>query len=69
MAETMEGLEDEIKDFILSDGRDEMISGQFKISIKEGRNLVITEIPQINLRQLTLPLVLQPEESKKGGLS
>ncbi len=65
----METLGDEIKNSILSGGKDEMVSGEFKISIKEGGSVVITEIPQINLRQLNLLLILQAEESKKGGLS
>jgi hypothetical protein len=66
MAETMSTLEDEIRNSLLDEGKDEVVSGGFKISIKEDGQIAISELPPVNLEQLKLPLVLQPGESKKG---
>jgi len=65
MTETLHDLEDEIKASLLREEKEEMITGGFKISIKEEGQIEITELPPLNLEQLELP-IKQPEEFEKG---
>lgn len=58
-------LEDEIRQSLLSEGKEETTSGGFKISIQRDGQVEITELPPLNLEQLELPLK-QPEEFEKG---
>jgi len=55
MANNLEKLEAEIRSFLLDHGKREMVSGGFKISLKE-REIEITKLPSANLKQLKLPL-------------
>lgn len=66
MAETMESLEDEIRNSLLDQGKDEIGSGEFKISIKGGGQIEISELPPLNVEQLNLPLAIEPKEPQKG---
>jgi len=61
----MEKLEAEIRSSLLNQGKKEMVSGGFKISLKEGRHIEITQLPSSNLKQLKLP-INQEEKFKKG---
>jgi len=66
MAENLEKLEAEIRSFLLDHGKGEMVSGGFKISLKE-REIEIIELPSANLKQLKLPInIKQPEKLEKG---
>jgi len=56
MTETLNEIEDEIKNSLLKEKKEEMITGGFKISIKEGGQIEVTELPPLNLEQLNLPL-------------
>ncbi len=55
MSETLDQLEDEIRTFLLEEGKEEMITGGFKISMEDER-IKITRLPRLNLKQLRLPL-------------
>ena len=63
MAETLQELEDEIRTSLLEEEKEEMVTGEFKISIKGEDQIVITELPLINREQLELPLTSQGEEN------
>ncbi len=67
MAETMESLEDEIRNSLLREEKDKTIIGEFKISIKGNGQIEITELPILNLEQLKLPLAIVQQELQKGG--
>lgn len=56
MAETMENLEQEIKASLSEQKKKEIISGDFKISVRENGHIEISELPSLNLEQLKLPL-------------
>ncbi len=62
LAEAIEGLEQEIKTSLSNEGKDEMIGGGLKISIKRDGGIEIFELTQPNLEQLKLPLTIEPEE-------
>jgi hypothetical protein len=66
MTETLHEIEDEIKNSLLKEEKEEMITGEFKISIKEEGQIEVTELPPLNLEQLDLPL-RHPEEFGKGN--
>jgi hypothetical protein len=66
MTETLHEIEDEIKNSLLKEEKEEMITGGFKISIKEEGQIEVTELPPLNLKQLDLPL-RHPEEFGKGN--
>lgn len=65
---TLNEVEDDIRHSLLSKGKEEMISGGFKISIQRDGQVEITELPPLNLKQLELPLK-QSEGSKEGEYS
>jgi hypothetical protein len=65
MAKTMEDLEEEIRAFLLSEGKAEMTTGGLKISINEEGQIEVKELPSSNLKQLGLPF--KPEKSNEGG--
>jgi hypothetical protein len=67
MVETVSTLEDEIRALLTKEEKSEMISGDFKISIRGDGQIEVTELPRSNLEQLDLPLVIQPEGLKKGA--
>ncbi len=67
MARTLNELEDEIRFSLLTEGKEETVAGGFRISIKEDGQILITELPPMNLEQLELPLPSQSEQSHKGG--
>jgi len=60
-------LEDEIRALLTKEEKSEMITGDFKISIRGDGQIEVTEVPRLNLEQLDLPLVIQPEGPKKGA--
>ena len=66
MSEAINGLEEEIRTSLLSEGKEMMVSKGLKISIGEGGQIEIKELPLLNLKQLELPLNTQSEKSKKG---
>lgn len=55
MSETVESLEDQIRIFLLKEGKEEIISGGLRISIKEQGQLEVQEVPLLNLDQMELP--------------
>lgn len=61
MAETMESLEDKIRVCLLNEGKEEMVSGSFKISVKGDGEVEIRELPGLNVEQLELTLVTEPK--------
>ena len=61
----MESLEDEIRNSLSEEGKDETIGGGFKISIKGNGHVEIIELPSLNLKQLELPLK-QPGSRKEN---
>ena len=63
MAETLSALEDEIRNSLSEEGKNETIGGGFKISIKGNGHVEIIELPSLNLEQLELPL--EPAVSRK----
>ncbi len=72
LMETLNELEDEIRHALLKEGKQEMISGGFKISIKGDGQIEIKELPVLNLKQMELPLKKrakgsQKRESGQGG--
>ena len=67
MVETVSTLEDEIRALLTKEEKSEMITGDFKISIRGDGQIEVTEVPRLNLEQLDLPLVIQPEGPKKGA--
>lgn len=66
MTEALQDIEDEIRTSLLKEEKEEMIAGEFKVSIKKEGEIEVTEIPPLNLEQLQLPLK-QTEEFEKGG--
>ena len=56
MSETLDQLEDEIRNSLLTDGKNETIVGDFKVSIRENDLVEITKLPPLSLEQLELPL-------------
>jgi hypothetical protein len=66
MAETTESLEEEIRNSLLEEGKNETIGGGFKISIKGNGYVEIVELPSLNLEQLELPLK-QPDNRKENN--
>lgn len=58
-------MEDEIQSSMEKEAKDEMVIGDFKISAQKGQ-IEILEIPRLDLRQLTLPLAIEPGENSKG---
>jgi len=50
----------------MKEEKSEMITGDFKISIRGDGQIGVTELPRLNLEQLNLPLVIEPEGQKKG---
>jgi hypothetical protein len=65
MAETMGRLEDEIRNSLSEEGKNETLGGGFKISIKGNGHVEIIELPSLNLKQLELPLT-QPSSRKEN---
>ncbi len=63
----MESLEDEIRNSLLDEGKNELISGEFKISIKGDNQIEIIELPPMNFRQLELPLEARHTDHFKGS--
>jgi hypothetical protein len=63
--ETLNELEDKIRQELLREGKQEMISEGFKVAIKGDGQIEIVELPPLNLKQLKLPLK-QSEGAKKG---
>lgn len=59
MSETLNELENQIRNSLLDEGKDEVISGDFKISIKENGQIEISELTPANLEQLKLPLATE----------
>jgi len=66
MTETLHEIEDEIKNSLLKEEKEEIITGEFKISIKEEGQIEVTELPPLNPEQLNLPLK-HTEEFGKGN--
>ena len=66
ISETINRLEDEIKASLLNEGKEEIISGDFKVSVRDNGHVEIIELPPLNLEQLELPLNTRSKESKKG---
>ncbi len=58
-------LEDKIQAFLCKEGKEEMISGGLKISVREDGRIEISKLPALDPRQLDLPLE-QSERVKKG---
>ncbi len=65
--ETAEVLENKIQAFLLKEGKEEMVSGGLKISVRQDGGIEIIELPPLNLKQMELPIT-QSEGSKKGGV-
>jgi hypothetical protein len=65
MMEKAPALENEIQAFLLKEGKEEMVSGGLKISVRADGRIDIIELPPINLKQLKLPLK-RSRGSKKG---
>ncbi len=63
----MENLEKEIRNSLLKEEKDEIISGGFKISIKENSQIEISKLTPLNVEQLELPLTLQSKKFREGG--
>lgn len=55
MSETVESLEDEIRIFLFKEGKEEIMSGRLRISMKEKGQLEVQEVPLLNLDQMELP--------------
>lgn len=53
---TLKELEDEIRHSLSREGKKEMVSGGFKVSIKKDGQIEIKELPALNLKQMELPL-------------
>ena len=62
----MSTLEDEIRTLLMKEEKKEMITGDFKISIRGDGQVEVTELPRLNLEQFNLPLVKEPEGPRKG---
>jgi hypothetical protein len=56
-------LENKIRAFLLEEGEKEIISGGFKVSLREDDQIEVKELPPLNLKQLELPL-----KQLKGGI-
>jgi len=56
MSESLDQLQDEIRNSLLTDGKNETVIGDFKVSIREDDLVEITKLPPLNLQQLELPL-------------
>ena len=56
MSETLDQLGEEIRNSLLTDGKNETVVGDFKVSIRENDLVEITKLPPLNLEQLKLPL-------------
>jgi hypothetical protein len=54
MAATVESLEDEIRTFLLKEGKEKMISGGLKISMREEGQIEVQELPLLSLDQMEL---------------
>ncbi len=70
--ETLKELEEEIRQALLREGKQEMISGGFKVAIKGDGQIEIKELPVLNLKQMELPLKKRAKgfpkkESRKEG--
>ena len=65
LVETLKELEDGIRQSLLSEGKQETISGGFKVSIKEDGQIEIKELPVLNLKQMELPLKKRAKGSRK----
>jgi DNA repair protein RadC len=59
-------LENKIRAFLLKEGKEEVVSGGLKISVREDGRIEIVELPPLTLEQMELPIT-QSEGSKKGG--
>ena len=55
MSETVESLEDEIRIFLFKEGKEEIMSGRLRISMKEKGQLEVQEVPLLDLDQMELP--------------
>lgn len=66
MSETLNHLDEKIKDSLLSEEKEEMVSKGLKISIKDNGQIKIIGLPSLNLEQLELPLISKQALSKKG---
>ena len=64
--EAAAALENEIQAFLLKEGKEEMVSGGLKISVRADGRIEIIEMPLMDLKQMKLPLK-KPKPSKKGG--
>lgn len=67
MSGTVEILEDEIRIFLFKEGKEEIISGRLRISIKENGQLEVQELPFLNFNQMELPFDSEPTKAIKGG--
>ncbi len=56
MATTVECLEDEIRDYLLDVGKNEIVSHRFRILVKEAGVVEIFKLSPLNPKQLELPL-------------
>lgn len=56
MSATLNQLDDEIRRSLLDEGKNEMVAGGFKVSVREDNLLEITKLPPLSLEQLELPL-------------
>ena len=56
MSETLDQLEEEIRNSLLTDGKNETVVGDFKVSIRDDSLIEITKLPPLSLQQLELPL-------------
>ena len=56
MSETLDQLGEEIRNSLLTDGKNETVVGDFKVSIREDDLVEITKLPPLSLEQLELPL-------------
>ena len=66
MSETLNQIENEIRASLLNEEKNQMMTGGFKILMKEDGQIEIIELPPINLEQLDLPLTSHQENPKKG---
>jgi len=66
MAEAAEALENKIQAFLAKEGKEEVVSGGLKISLREDGRIEIVEMRPFNPKQLELALD-QSQGSKKGG--
>lgn len=59
MSETLNELKNQIRISLLEEGKNEVTTGPFKISVKGDDQIEIIELPTANLEQLKLPLATE----------